>query len=213
MASWVPYVICQGDHLSKIAARHGFDADAVWNDTHNDDLRARRPDPHILCACDVLYIPAPKPPAWLGVTEGAVNRFTVTVPKVKVSVVCAQDGKPIANAACIIHCPGTQIQATTGGDGLLEFVAPAHVASVMLEIPSQSIVKRLQIGHLDPVEEPSGILQRLRNLGYVPGAAAVLDADAALRLAVKAFQEDKGLTVSGELDDETVARLKSEHKC
>ncbi len=212
MSSWIPYVVRQGDHLSKLAARHSFDADTVWQDARNADLRNQRPDPHILCAGDILYIPEAQP-QWLAVSVGAVNKFHVTVPTVKVSLVCAQDDKPIANAACVIHGLPTPLQLTTDGNGLLEFDVPASVASVTLEIPSRAIVKKLQVGHLDPVDQPSGVAQRLRNLGYTSAAAAARDPDAAQAQAVKAFQADEGLPVTGELDDQTIQRLKSVHKC
>jgi hypothetical protein len=37
----VPYVVRPGDYLLKLAHRHGFDVDTVWNDPGNDDLRQR----------------------------------------------------------------------------------------------------------------------------------------------------------------------------
>ncbi len=52
-----PYVIKQGDYLTALADRFDFDADSVWNDDANKDLRDLRDDPTILCAADVLYIP------------------------------------------------------------------------------------------------------------------------------------------------------------
>jgi hypothetical protein len=34
-----PYVIKQGDHLALLAYKFGFDADTVWNDPKNAQLR------------------------------------------------------------------------------------------------------------------------------------------------------------------------------
>ena len=37
-----PYVIRQGDYITKLAHQRGFDADAIWNDPKNQSLRERR---------------------------------------------------------------------------------------------------------------------------------------------------------------------------
>jgi hypothetical protein len=42
MAAMEPYVVRQGDHLKGIAAARGFDADDVWNDPANAELKALR---------------------------------------------------------------------------------------------------------------------------------------------------------------------------
>ncbi len=52
-----PYVIRQGDTLATLAYRFGFDADVVWNDPKNDDLRKLQSAPNILKPTDILYIP------------------------------------------------------------------------------------------------------------------------------------------------------------
>jgi hypothetical protein len=54
-----PYVIRQGDYLALLAYKFGFDADAVWNDPKNADLRKIRSDPNMLWPTDV---PAPSQP-------------------------------------------------------------------------------------------------------------------------------------------------------
>lgn len=70
----------------------------------------------------------------------------------------------------------------------------------------------LAIGHLDPVEEVSGIQARLRNLGYGPGAVDGNEGPAT-RAAIERFQEARGLTVSGRADEATRAALQERHGC
>ncbi len=43
-----PYVVRQGDYLVKLAFVHGFDAEEVWNDPKNEEIRGRRADHNIL---------------------------------------------------------------------------------------------------------------------------------------------------------------------
>jgi Putative peptidoglycan binding domain len=209
----VPYVIRQGDHLTKLAARLGFDADEVWNDDANADLRKLRTDPHVLCAGDVLYVPEAKPPKWLSLQVGSVNRLVATVPKVKISLTLAQGGKAIANEDCVVHGLPPPNEFTTDGAGALSFDAPVDVEFVTLEFPSLSLVRRMRIGHLDPVTEPSGVLQRLTNMGHVAPAALAAGGDQALSQALRAFQSAQGLTVTGELDNATRKQLEDTHGC
>ena len=69
---------------------------------------------------------------------------------------------------------------------------------------------RLLIGHMDPVEEPSGAWKRLEHLGYLAAPRANLP-DAVAAAALKRFQKDSGLPLSGELDVDTLKALEREH--
>jgi len=73
-------------------------------------------------------------------------------------------------------------------------------------------VWQLAIGHLDPIEEVSGIQGRLHNLGYHPGPVDGNEGPAT-RAALERFQEARDLTVSGEADSETRSQLKEHHGC
>jgi peptidoglycan hydrolase-like protein with peptidoglycan-binding domain len=213
----VPYVIRAGDHLQEIAYRMGFDADKVWQDEKNADLRKLRPDPNILCPCDILYVPDPKsqPPKWLAVSVGSTNAFTAEIPRVHISVAFTQAGEPIANAACIVHGMPPPNTFDTDGDGKLALDVPVHIRLLTVEFPEQCLLRRLQIGYLDPSSVPSGIWERLRNLGHVAPDAAPSDEvdEVTLSNAVRAFQRAHGLTVTGEVDDDTRQQLESTHGC
>jgi peptidoglycan hydrolase-like protein with peptidoglycan-binding domain len=70
----------------------------------------------------------------------------------------------------------------------------------------------LLVGDLDPVEEVSGQLARLQNLGYYAGKIGGGDA-MAVRSAIEEFQCDNKLTVDGICGPETQARLIAVHGC
>jgi hypothetical protein len=210
LSNWVPYVIRTGDHLAKIAAKMRFDPDAVWASEENADLRARRPDPNMLCAGDILYVPKPETPVWQKVTLGSVNKFVVSVPTVKITLTLAQNGQPIANATCKVHGLPGDPERTTDGAGKLEFDAPASLEFVTLEFESLSLVRRMRIGHLDPVETDSGIAQRLRNLGFLGRTDG---APGTLGRAITAFQRANGLPATGLIDAATRSKLSGQHGC
>ena len=52
------YTVVAGDCLSSIAARHGFSNwRIVYDAPENADFRAKRPNPNVIYAGDVLFIP------------------------------------------------------------------------------------------------------------------------------------------------------------
>ena len=206
-----PYVVQQGDHLLALAARYGFDADLVWQDKANEALRKQGRDPNILLPCDVLYLPEPKK-KWLPIKVGAANAFVAKVPGIPVQFALAQNGKPLAGEACIVHLAPDQ-SVTADGSGVLSFKVPATMRQVAVSIPRLALVRTFKIGHLDPVSEDSGIRQRLKNLGFGPKDPAGLTDGVIFTRALARFQTAQGLPPSGQVDDATRAALAKAHGC
>jgi hypothetical protein len=209
MSAMAPYVVRQGDHLTGLALRMGFDPEVVWNHPKNANLRAARPSGHILCAGDVLYVPVPEK-KWLPASTGQVNQYVAKVPKVPVSVTFTRGGQPLANEPCVVRELPDLGKLTTDGAGALKFDVPAHFDSVVVEMTSLGLQRRLRIGHLDPADTPSGALQRLRNMKYV--SAGDTGKLAATR-AIQRYQHVRGLPITGEIDDATAKQLVSDYGC
>ena len=78
---------------------------------------------------------------------------------------------------------------TTDGEGAIEFPVPPDAAEAKITMPGLGLdAYTLKLGHLEPIEAPEGVLQRLKNLGYYrapspPGA----DADRAAGRGVQAI--------------------------
>ncbi|MEJ7714115.1 MAG: peptidoglycan-binding domain-containing protein [Pyrinomonadaceae bacterium] len=70
----------------------------------------------------------------------------------------------------------------------------------------------IKIGYLDPVEEVSGQLARLINLGYYRGPSE-RQGNAELLSAIEEFQCENNLTVDGKCGPKTQAKLKEIHGC
>jgi hypothetical protein len=207
----MPYVVRQGDYLTKLAHRFGFDEDEVWNDSRNADLRKIRQDPQVLCPCDILYIPEPADPNWVDLKTGTTNSFTSSEPTVSVSLVMMGDSGPLANTDCIVLDLDEPMVTTTKGDGSLVLELPVSTTKVTVVMPTLGVAREIWVGHLDPENEKSGMAGRLRNLGYMDASVEAADPDAALSAALRAFQADKGLNVTGEIDDSTIAKVSSAH--
>jgi hypothetical protein len=214
MSEMIPYVVRTGDHLPLIAMRTGVDADTIWNDPKNAELKKLRGSPNILCVGDILYIPAPPPKNWLPLNVGASNKFTAAVPAITLSVTFTQGGKALANVECVVRDLPSAGKLTTDGSGKLVVKVPLTMQVVVIEVPSLHLVRTLKLGHLDPVTETTGVIQRLQNLGYTSPRTSVNPSDDDhLACLVAAFQADNGLPATGNVDTDTANMLQKVHGC
>ena len=209
-----PYLVRQGDYLTKLAFQHGFRADDVWNAPENADLKARRESMDVLAPGDVLQIPDGPPPP-LALSVGSSNQFKAVVPKVHVRVVLREADEPLANEPYRVEGLAEPVDARSGPDGAVELDVPIAVRSLRLVLHERHVAFPILVGHLNPADTASGARQRLDHLGYygwrvqrVAHRAAHAHWDSK---ALRAFQRDQRLPITGELDDATVAALRTAH--
>ncbi len=210
-----PYVIKQGDYLLKLAHHLGFDADAVWNDGANGELKEVRKDPDMLQAGDILMVPD-EPKKQLDLKAEQENNFVATVPKIAVSLAVTDDEEPLADEAYVVEGLGDDEGRTTDADGFVSFEAPVHVREVTVKFVNVDLAFRIGIGELDPIDTDAGIRMRLTQLGYYGPQLAGADQyveknDAQLAAAIAAFQGAQGLEVTGDMDDATSDKLLEVH--
>ena len=207
---WVPYVVQQGDHLDKVAFLAGAEASAIWSHEKNRDLAAKRKNRNTLYPGDVLFVPAEPAPA-LDLEAGTSNRFTAKVPKVPIHVKLQSKRRALGNKKFEVWGAGGKkpIEGTTSAEGDVTFEVPVGVREVELRVEELGLALHLSIGDLDPIEETSGVTQRLRNLAYLPASGAV--SPEMLSEALAAFQRKNHLAVNGELDAETYRALEEKH--
>ncbi len=208
-----PYIAQQGDYLAQIASRLGVDPADVWNHDENRDLREQRGDGSILAPGDVLHVPArgaPRP----RVSKGANNRYTVNVASVALVVTLRDvEGRPLANKAFVVHGPPTPIRGTTDGNGAASFSVPTHLREVHLVVEEIGRVYRLAVGHMDPVETPTGLRKRLAHLGHyihVPAGDGHSE-DEHLRRSILSFQRSQSIPETGEMNEQTRNVLVAAH--
>jgi hypothetical protein len=207
----IPYVVRAGDYLTAVAHARGLTPGDIWDHPANADLRKKRPNPEILAPGDILFIPVVER-EWLPVSAGSTNTYVVTIPLVEIHVVLhGSDGKPLAGKSLVLEPdPGVK-SPTTDGTGLLKVKIPVTVRRVTVTVPDANLKFQIRVGELDPHDTSSGILSRLRQLGYAgseghlarsgrPYLAGVDLSENALRRAVSAYQNDQGQDVTGTLD-------------
>jgi len=113
--------------------------------------------------------------------------------------------EPLANLPYRLTVGGRTIEGRTDGEGRLREDIDARATRVVLELePDTPQARRFDVavGYLDPPDEPSGLRQRLSNLGF--------PSHDDLSLVVEGYQKARGLEPTGELDDATKARILEE---
>jgi len=213
MRSYQPYVVKQGDYLAKLAHIYDFEVMEVWHHPLNAELRAARGSPDILYPGDVLYLPMQQQPGGTEVTAKTTNRYRCRVPDVELNLVLHEDRQPLANADCVIDGLSagpdgpTPLQQRTDAAGRLALQIPTTTSSLVVRVPGRNLVFTIAVGHLNPVDTPNGVEQRLHNLGYLGSYSA----PGAVRDATLTFQSDEGLEPTGEPDLETRDALLRRH--
>lgn len=198
------HIVKQGEFLAGIAWGYRVSEDAIWRDPANAALVAQRPSPNVLNPGDVLYVPDAAP-ARFKLKVGACNAFEAQVPMTTLKLRFSGDPAWAGAAYRVEGVYGMTIEGCAGGDGAVEVEVPANCGSVELVFPDIERRFRVDVGHLDPVSEPSGVRARLQHLGFLrpvaPGEGDAMDR------AVKEFQSEQGLEPTGEIDEATASKL------
>ena len=66
----------------------------------------------------------------------------------------------------------TLAKGTMDDDGALSFEVPVDTIDVTVTFSEPFAVYPVRVGYVDPVRERSGVVGRLRQLGYLPGPVA-----------------------------------------
>ena len=218
------HIVKQGEHASSIAAQYGFrDFNSIWGDAQNKALRDKRKNPHVLFPGDVVFIPD-RLRKDLDRPTAKTHSFTLKARPLHLRIILErQRGEPFANTPCKLAAGDEGKTQNSKADGSVERDIGKSETDGALEIESQislnketiplDIVVPVHIGHLDPVDTPSGQLSRLANLGYYRGVEDPVDNDE-LHSAIEEFQCDNPpLKVTGILDAATQAKLEAVHGC
>ena len=121
-----------------------------------------------------------------------------------------EKNNPLANQKYIIEIDGILSKGSTDGDGKIEQSIPPNARGGKIVIGELRDEYLLNFGHIDPIEEISGVQGRLNNLGYDCGLIdGVLGKQT--KEALLAYQNDHGLNKSGDIDEETRRLLKEKH--
>lgn len=203
------HVVQQGECVASLAFLYGFHWKRLWQLPQNQSLRAKRPNPNILLPGDILFIPEKQ----LRSENRATTRrhpFVKKTEPVKLKVRLLAAGKPVADEEYQLKIAGAVQTGHTDSSGILIEVIPPDAREAQLVLTKNGLEYPLEIGHLDPLTEITGVQARLNNLGYHCGSVDGI-LGPLTHSALRTFQETYQLKISGEPDGPTLDKLKSKY--
>jgi hypothetical protein len=204
-------IVEDGECALGIAYETGHFWETIWNHPDNAELKAKRGSPHVLLPGDGLHVP----PIEIKEEEGATekrHRFQQLGIPLHVEFKVCEQGKPLAGKPYCLTIEGRHKSGTIPNSGIVKAsMLPSDQAGILkVGKGSRERAYVLQFGRLDPAHTRSGAIARLRNMGYLDAECAHSD-EARFLEALKAFQADRNLTISGKLDDDTARSLAQGH--
>lgn len=205
------YVVKQGECMQSISFSHGYFWQTLWNLSENSQLQSARKDPNALLTGDQVFIP---PVRVKQVSKASQSRYQFALKGIPTTfkIQFLDQGEPRAGVPVTLIVDNvTYSLSTDGGGNITQRISPdASKAKIILDPGPKQKQKIIALRGLDPYNVPSGIQQRLGNLGYTPGLVKD-QITPRLRDALMAFQNDNGLKANGIATQVTLDKLKNIH--
>lgn len=205
------YTVGEGESIRSIAKDQGFFWKTIWDHGKNAQLKNERKDPNVLFEGDNVFIPDLEKKYVDKPTE-QTHEFIRKGEPAKFKLRLQTMDQPRKNEPYTLIIDGKVIHGSTDGNGKLECPIPGNAKGGKLILKGGKEEYAVKIGNLDPVDKPSGVRQRLNNLGFNCGASSTdekLDPETAD--AIRQFQEKYKLQITGKITDEFKSKLKQLH--
>jgi hypothetical protein len=199
------YAVAPGDSIPSIAKQTGFFWETLWNHGNNSSLKSKRKNPNVLLAGDTVFVPKLETKTESKPTDAQHKFHRKGCPIKLILKLLKSDGKPRANESYVLTVDGKDLKGNTDGDGVLKQYIPNDAKEGILKLKDGKECFPVQIGALDPVDEITGIQQRLANLGFDCEVTGQLD-DPTVR-ALTNFQNVNSLDTTGKPDQPTQDKL------
>ncbi|UCF85631.1 MAG: peptidoglycan-binding protein [Desulfobacteraceae bacterium] len=205
------YQVKQGECISSIAQKHGLFWEKVWEHPKNAQLKEKRKDPNVLYAGDVVFVPDKEENEESCATEQR-HRFRKKGVPAMLRLQLFDEDESRANEPFILEIDGEPFTGTTDGEGRLNHPIPPTAKRGRLLVGETQDEYVLNLGHVDPIHEITGVQARLKNLGFGCGKIdGILGPKT--EAALSQFQKKYGLLESGKLDTATEKKLVEVHGC
>ena len=204
--------VVPGDTLLALAAANGLESwQDIVNAPENASIKEKLADPGILKSGSKIFIPN-KVMRHEASAVDAKHPFKISRPKawIRMAVKDAA-GVAFAGKKYELTAGDTTASGTIPPGGVIEHAVSVTTTSGTLKVWTSDTEFQtwdLKIGHMEPLDEVSGVQARLNNLGFPCGEPdGVVDDE--LTAAVKAFQARIGVDPTGTIDETLRTKLKS----
>lgn len=193
----------QGETIYRLSQLYNVPAEKIWNHPDNRGLRDAKRRKSCLYAGDRVTIPDVSLKEVDCQTEKR-HRFQRAAETVELKLQFLEQGEPRANEPYSLRIGAVVRSGDLDSEGRLHERVPADATRAEIWVGNdEERVRRqyeIRIGHLDPIEEISGVQQRLNNLGlFCSEEDGELSEDT--QAAIEAYQEGKGQDATGQLTD------------
>jgi hypothetical protein len=203
------YTVQQGDCIASIAYERGLLWKTIWDYPQNAKLKEKRKDPNILYEGDIVFVPDKEDKEESCATEQKHSFRRKGVPE-KLRLKLMAGDEPVANENYVIDVDGKVKSGTTDREGNLEESIPPNAKRAKFWLGAEKQEHEIDLGHLDPVDEITGVQARLNNLGFACGKVDGIKGPKTAA-ALRRFQKKHGLEETGEVDDQTRKALVRAH--
>ena len=210
--SGLTHRVQQGKSVASLAYKNGLFWETVWNHPKNENLRKLREDHNILFPGDEVFIP-PLRIKEVNVSTGKPVKFRKKGVPEKLNLQFFNlDREPYGGVDYELLMEGRSWRGKLDDQGWLHVDIPpdSQHGRITLGTQEDAWTIDLDLGHLDPITELTGLQARLRNLGYFHGEITGQKTEDFLS-AVHAFRTAHGLEVNFEIGDDFQAKLKEIH--
>lgn len=202
----------QGECVLSVAHRYRMPPERIWQAPENAALRSAR-RMNVLLPGDALFVPARVTDS-VAVETTRRHRFVLASKATCVFTVrFLAEGVAREGVDYTFFIDGEERTGKTDREGQVteEVRVDAATGELVLHATTGSERYRVNLGHLNPIDDVTGVQARLNHLGYACGAAdGVLGPRT--RRALLAFQLARKIPVTGEADAATRDELGRAHK-
>lgn len=205
--------VTQGDSTTRIAFRNGHFWETLWNHPENSKLKSDRKDPNILLEGDELFVPELRTHEEPCATEKKHRFRRKGVPEYLNIQFFDLYREPFANKPYTLEIDGEKFSGTLDGEGWLRHPISPDALAGNIKIGRQGELAdiKLQLGHLDPIDQVTGVKGRLRNLGFYKGPIDEDDGTEEFKSACTKFRVFAKLPEGDEIDGGFLDKLKNIH--
>lgn len=210
------YVVKQGETIYHVAQRYGHEPDHLWMFQKNEHLRQENRRKNILFPGDIVRVPDINVRRESASTERRHTYRVKSGPLTQIRLRLLFESEPRKDARCTLlineaHIPRTEIESKTDSDGIVEFDVPSQSTNGLLQVENDEAYQ-LRFNYLNPINETSGVQQRLASLGFAPGPIDGI-VGPLTRGATREFQREVRATIDGIVGPETRKHLDEEYGC
>jgi len=203
------HIVRQGDSIISLSKRYGIPADKILNHPDNRFLLPRKRNASILFPGDRITIPDKEMKEVNGETEQR-HRFRCSTRTTWLKLKIFKEGEPRANEPYHLIVEGKDFRGNLDSEGRLEVKIPADARQAILRLSEEEEEISIRIGNLDPIDEVSGIQERLNNLGFYCGPENNFIGPST-EVAIALFQAEHGLEQTGQIDEPTKRKIEEIH--